>query len=159
MTLKTSDDESWAWVTNLSTGRPVEGLELSLALETSYGSAVLARATTGADGVARLPAGQHRWGDELLIYSVEPFAFGGTGWEWEAGVALEDFGQLGAGRNATTRGHLYTDRLIYRPGQTVYFRGIIRDEDDLQYTIPRTREVQIMIYAPARIVRTRSSSK
>ena len=31
---------------------------------------------------------------------------------------------------------LYTDREIYRPAQTVYFRGIVRAEKDVQYDLP-----------------------
>jgi hypothetical protein len=34
------------------------------------------------------------------------------------------------------QGYLYTDRPIYRPGQTVYFKGIVRADDDATYTLP-----------------------
>ncbi len=32
--------------------------------------------------------------------------------------------------------YLYTDRPIYRPGQTVNFKGILRKEDDAEYSLP-----------------------
>ncbi|MFH1084898.1 MAG: MG2 domain-containing protein, partial [Chloroflexota bacterium] len=35
------------------------------------------------------------------------------------------------------RMHFYTERRIYRPGQTVYFKGVIRADDDGHYTSPR----------------------
>ena len=31
---------------------------------------------------------------------------------------------------------IYTDRPIYRPGQTVYFKGIVRNDDDGRYSLP-----------------------
>ncbi|HET7081791.1 MAG TPA: MG2 domain-containing protein, partial [Chloroflexia bacterium] len=31
---------------------------------------------------------------------------------------------------------IYTDRAIYRPGQTVFFKGILRDDDDGHYSVP-----------------------
>lgn len=39
----------------------------------------------------------------------------------------------------------YTDRPLYAPGNTVYFRSIIRDDDDARYTIPKGRvKVEIL---------------
>lgn len=39
-----------------------------------------------------------------------------------------------AGRNY--RAYVYTDRPIYRPGQTVYVRGVVRNDDDALYSVP-----------------------
>ncbi len=33
-------------------------------------------------------------------------------------------------------GYVYTDRPIYRPGQTVYWKAIFRRDDDAQYNLP-----------------------
>ncbi|HET6261022.1 MAG TPA: MG2 domain-containing protein, partial [Chloroflexia bacterium] len=47
------------------------------------------------------------------------------------------------------RGALYTDRPIYRPAQTVYFRGVLRADDDALYSLPdreRTRELSASTY-------------
>jgi len=35
-------------------------------------------------------------------------------------------------------GHLYTDRPIYRPGETVEWKGVIRADDDAAYSLPPT---------------------
>ena len=37
---------------------------------------------------------------------------------------------------AGQRGHLFTERPIYRPGETVSYKGVVRDEDDASYSIP-----------------------
>jgi uncharacterized protein YfaS (alpha-2-macroglobulin family) len=33
-------------------------------------------------------------------------------------------------------GHLYTDRPIYRPGETVQWKGVVRGDDDAAYSVP-----------------------
>ena len=47
-----------------------------------------------------------------------------------------------------TVGYAYTDRPIYRPGDTVHFKGIIRTQQPLGYSIPTIREVKIEIRDP-----------
>jgi alpha-2-macroglobulin len=34
------------------------------------------------------------------------------------------------------RGYVYTDRPIYRPGQSVYFKAVLRNDDDVVYSLP-----------------------
>ena len=41
--------------------------------------------------------------------------------------------------------YLYTDRPLYRPGQEVFYKGILRFEDDLQYSLAGLNEVDIEI--------------
>lgn len=35
-----------------------------------------------------------------------------------------------------TRYFIFTDRPLYKPGDTVYFKAVLRDDDDARYTIP-----------------------
>ena len=39
--------------------------------------------------------------------------------------------------------YLYTDRPIYRPGDTVFFKGIVRDTDFGRYPLPTKEDVTI----------------
>ena len=41
--------------------------------------------------------------------------------------------------------YLYTDRPVYRPGQEVFFKGIVRQNDDLHYSIPKEKKVYVTI--------------
>ncbi len=148
LTLKRSQDELWAWVTDLATGQPVEGQ--SLAARESDGS-MIATSDTDGDGLARIPLagmGDGRHGD-LIIVSQEPFLLGGTGWEWSAGISPWDFGLQEEYGRGDYRVHIYTDRPIYRPGQTVYFRGIVRAEDDVRYSLPDQDRVDVQSYDAA----------
>lgn len=40
---------------------------------------------------------------------------------------------------------IFTDRPLYRPGDTVYFKAVLRDDDDARYTLP-SGAVQAKIY-------------
>lgn len=40
-------------------------------------------------------------------------------------------------RGRLTRYFIFTDRPLYKPGDTVYFKAILRDDNDARYTIPQ----------------------
>lgn len=41
-----------------------------------------------------------------------------------------------AARETSNRSFIFTDRFVYKPGDKVYFKAIIRDDDDADYSIP-----------------------
>ena len=47
-------------------------------------------------------------------------------------------------------GYIYTERPVYRPGHTVYFRGILRSQLGIQYRLPGERQVDVEILDPER---------
>jgi uncharacterized protein YfaS (alpha-2-macroglobulin family) len=140
LTLKRSWGEMWVWATDLAAGQPAGGLKLTVV--DSDGTA-LASATTDAEGLARFsPSGA----SEVYVVAQEPFAMAGTAWDWSAGISPWDFGLETEAAYPRHRAHVYTDRPIYRPGQTVYFRGVVRMEDDVQYSLPTGRRVEVSVY-------------
>jgi len=145
LTLKTSRKEIWAWATDLATGRPVG--DLTLTVRDGDGAA-LGTATSDADGLAHF-ALDGAYHDVLTVVAQEPFVLGGTGWEWGAGIEPWDFGLETDYGDRAYRAHVYTDRPIYRPDQTVYFRGILRAEEDVHYTLPAVSPVDVAIYDAA----------
>ena len=42
--------------------------------------------------------------------------------------------------------YIYTDRPIYRPGQTIYYRLVHRDREDGRYAIPADKTIQVTLY-------------
>ena len=42
-------------------------------------------------------------------------------------------------------GYVYTDRPVYRPGHTVHFRAILRNELPIGFQIPTVKEVQVQV--------------
>jgi len=50
-----------------------------------------------------------------------------------------------AAKSAMLKGYLYTDRPAYRPGQTVYFKGVLRQRDGEGYKLPHLDRVHVAI--------------
>ena len=136
LTLKEEDDGVLVWATDLPSGKPVEGLNLEAR---DYDGNPLGTATTDADGLAYLPS-------TLYVLSKEPFTLAST--EWSSGISPWDFGFTHE-HPTDWRVHIYTDRPIYRAGQNVYFRGIVRAEDDARYRLSELEKVQVRVYDAA----------
>ncbi|MGB7556075.1 MAG: MG2 domain-containing protein [Candidatus Korobacteraceae bacterium] len=55
---------------------------------------------------------------------------------------------LGDDPNASLRGYTYTDRPVYRPGDTVHFKSIIRAQTPSGYIVPQDRELRLEMRDP-----------
>lgn len=51
-------------------------------------------------------------------------------------------------RQPETKGYIYTERTAYRPGQTVYFKGIVRNIAGDGYSLPTMKTVRVKIIDP-----------
>ncbi|GAB4504034.1 MAG: alpha-2-macroglobulin family protein [Anaerolineales bacterium] len=139
LTLKATPGEALAWVINLESGKPQAGVPVAFYNDKFI---YLGQAFTGADGVARLNANTPTYarveGDEHL---------GFTALDWGSGVWT---GQFGISENyyenrPTSFAYIYTDRPLYRPGQEVFFKGILRKDDDLHYSLPASDSVYVTV--------------
>jgi uncharacterized protein YfaS (alpha-2-macroglobulin family) len=128
---------------------------LGLVAKTSPGAATLLYATDLISGMA-LPGvtiGSPQPGtrvisdaDGLATWDTAPLPRTLTG---RLGDNLA-FLELGSGEEApkgvTIRGYLYTDRPVYRPGQTVFYKGVLRQRGDGDaYTLPKLHRVHVAI--------------
>lgn len=48
-------------------------------------------------------------------------------------------------KETKTKYYIFTDRPVYQPGDTVYYKAILRDDDDARYTVARGN-AQIIVY-------------
>ncbi len=140
ITLKTSASEASAWIVDLEIGKPQP--DLVVKFYDQYFQK-LGEATTDKDGLAYLKGLK-----QPLYAQVEGkdhFAF--TAMDWGSGVWAGDFGLFEGyyGETAAPFAYLYTDRPVYRPGQDVFFKGIIRQNDDLRYSLPKDSQVYVSI--------------
>jgi len=159
LTFKRSPRQAFLWATSLDTAQPVAGMRVEVFAmppgvycqpggvcrdnEGQGGprrSRPVVAGTTDRDGVFQgaLPA----WvGDYDELVAV---AYGGHGDQSLASTAwtarLQSSPSLGYGYDPVPpggwRAYLYSDRPIYRPGQTVHVRGVVRVDDDAHYTLP-----------------------
>ncbi|HEX9921160.1 MAG TPA: MG2 domain-containing protein, partial [Anaerolineae bacterium] len=140
---KTGGADSMAWLTDLQTGQPVSGASVRFLSERDE----LGQDTTDRLGVA--VAEHERIETWLPRYAIsdDPFAVAINYWvdgveRWQYGISTEDFVQ-------PYSAHFHTDRPIYRPGQTVYFKAAFRADDDARYSLPPTDEPVFIIIRDA----------
>jgi len=139
LTLKAGEHDALVWANDLQSGQPVPGLALEFF--DSQGAA-LGNATTDADGVARI-AIERSENRGVIALARQPFAAVAS--DWSNGVSAGDFGLPTSYGLPKLAGYVYTDRPIYRPGQTVNFKGLLRNEKDVNFSLPTGGKVQVTI--------------
>jgi uncharacterized protein YfaS (alpha-2-macroglobulin family) len=130
LTVKRGPDEMLLWVTDIQSAEPVAGIAVRLY---DASGAQVAGGETGADGVVRLPVDLYP-GRDTFVYAIAEGVDTYAVWTSWNESELPDIA-----------GHLYTDRPIYRPGEKVYFRGTVRDRQDMTYSVPPARSVYVSV--------------
>ncbi|MBN1889866.1 MAG: Ig-like domain-containing protein [Thermoflexales bacterium] len=142
--LKAAEREALAWVTDLNTGQPMPNMPLTLYDENFR---IFASGQTAEDGTFSTQWDEPRDAWETMYAVVgEPFvelyesrgsgAFGVAANQWSDGISPWDFGIDTRFYNEPYQVYFQTDKPIYRPGQTVYFKAIVRSDDDARYRLP-----------------------
>jgi hypothetical protein len=148
LTLKAGQRDALVWATDLASGQPVAGLEVAFYDDqgNSFGMA-----TTDPDGVARLDLSNQTSRSSLMAL-VLPGGnnqdFSAVAENWSQGISPYDFNLVPAYSLPSFTAHIYTDRPIYRPGQTVNFKGVIRAEDDVAFQRPDLGQVHLTARNP-----------
>jgi uncharacterized protein YfaS (alpha-2-macroglobulin family) len=122
-----------AWATDAA-GAPAAALPVVVY---AADGAVLARGNTDAGGILQLAVPAASTPAWAVIDTDDQFAIVGLAPEWTAQNG--GTGNLNSGADAATpayRGYALTDRPIYRPGQTVHFKGIVRRDMDGALSVP-----------------------
>ena len=138
--VKCSRDELFVFAENMRTGKPWPKVRLLV----SDGKQVFAEGVTGEDGVFKQSYKELREAADVRVLGLA-----------EGGVASNIVGLQGVGvaQGLADKGYIYTDRPVYRAGQLVHVRGVLRRalEDNYQvqsgaaYTLevvdPRSRAI------------------
>lgn len=145
--VKQMPDEVRVWVTDLETGLPAPGRELTL--YANLGARFLATATSDSNGFARfdfIPTQPYLEGVTVVSNAPGEAGFGIAGSKWNEGAQPWQFDiPISSNRDRAQLAYIHTDRPIYRPGDTIYFRGILREADYGRYTLPTPGTVEINI--------------
>ena len=130
ITVKDSAQNTLIWVTRLDTAAAVPGARVSI-VKTDGSTAW--SGTTGADGIAMAPAARlrnpARWfGLAFLVMAEKDGDVAYVGSDWNDGVLPWEFGARLDLYEADPllRGTVFTDRGVYRPGEEVHFKAILR---------------------------------
>lgn len=162
LSTKTSPTELTAWVTRLSTGEPVSGAAVFLASGTTR---VWFAGRTDADGVLRVR--DHATASSILLSAStpkpEPFelslglvervvAVQGDDAIWDLtpdDAAVTTPGHITTGADDKPRAHVFTERGVYRPGDTVNFKVTARSPAGPVTAVPKAgTQVQVLIENP-----------
>ncbi len=147
LTFKTSTSDALVWATDPASGKPLPDVSIQVL---DGDSNVLGAGKTDQDGLlhVNLPAWDPSQGYRSLVavsQDAQTFAYASA--NWDSGVYPEQFGiNQGFYMPATsTLAYVYSDRPLYRPGQPVYFKGILRTDNDLAYSLPSLKQVEVVI--------------
>ncbi|MEP0806280.1 MAG: Ig-like domain-containing protein, partial [Chloroflexota bacterium] len=142
LTFKLGATEALVWAVDLPSQTPVTGAAVTLYDEAGN---VLTSGITDANGlwqgVITPVTGQVY---AMLAAPGDPnFALAAN--TWNSGLHAWDFGYSQSVQPPHTTIYLYTDRPIYRPGQTVYYRGVVREAFDGRYELPAVASIPILL--------------
>jgi len=149
ITYKRSYDQVFVWVNDLDSGQPLSGETVTFydRLFNEIGSG-----TTGPDGVLQLdvePEVELFGQSYAIVDSGSRFGISSTDWGSES-ISPWNFGVPANYFIDPFTAYIYTDRPLYRPGQEVFFRGVLRElggEDNL-YKLPGPAEVPYEVRGP-----------
>ncbi len=146
LTIKQAADRLTIWAVDVNSGAPIVGETIKI-----YGedAALLAAGNTDERGIlqADIPYTRDRYtGFVALLDTEQHFGFGYS--NWSNGTEPWQFGYRSSFFPRAYRAYLYTDRPVYRTGQPLYFRGIVRRKDDVLYPPPSLATVPVTIHDP-----------
>ena len=134
LVIKRSEKQILVWAVDLQTWQPV--FQIALTIYDKNGSPVRS-CSTDENGICMvsLPDDINVY-EPLIVMAGQPgetgfglaldnWSNGVSGWDFELNTSLEQSGIFG---------YIYTDRPIYKAGQTVDFRLILRDKDNGRYS-------------------------
>ncbi|MCX8062657.1 MAG: MG2 domain-containing protein, partial [Anaerolineales bacterium] len=148
LTYKLSPQEALVWAVDSESLKPLANAPIVIYDENG---AVLAQGQTDGEGIFRktIPALEDPWRNSYAVISQpgDP-SFGLTMPRWSAGVDSWEFNIPFQFSPPSLKVYLYTDRPIYRPGQTVYLRAIVRQAFNARYTLPEIASLPLRLLNP-----------
>lgn len=144
LTLKSAIDSATVWATDIRSGQPLANVPLTLYAMGPASTPL--NATTNAEGIAQFTFNRRDNLYEPMTVVLDDGENFGIGWsEMSDGIEPWWFSLQYNYYPQRYSFYIYTERPVYRPGQPVYFRGILREKDDITYTVPELDSVSVII--------------
>lgn len=136
LTFKLSATQAFIWAVNLRNGTPVADAPITIY---DFDGNTLASGSTDEEGIFQtaIPVKPDVYGTYFTVLGNpgdDNFSLAYS--NWNSGLQGYDFGIPTDYSGPRTHAYIYTDRPIYRPGQTVYFRTVVRYARNGRYSMP-----------------------
>ncbi|MBZ0298006.1 MAG: Ig-like domain-containing protein [Anaerolineae bacterium] len=143
VTVKASIDRVTVWVTDVNSGQPIADAPITI-YDSERGQ--VANGRTDENGLLELdvPRVPDLYTNRVAVLQTDDQFGIGTS-DWSDGIEGYQFGQNTNYFPRRYQVYMYTDRPVYRPDQPVYFRGVVREQDDVTYTLPPFDSVPVQI--------------
>jgi hypothetical protein len=141
LTMKTSEKEVLVWATDLKTGLPIPNADIQVSENISR---LIGTQKTDQNGLARFELLNANDRQEITAQwkADSNYALAGLSYGM---LDVYTFGANQTNNNPHLVSYFYTDQPIYRPMRPVYFRAILRDQNDVIYNLPKGKTAQIVI--------------
>ena len=147
LTMKTSPENMLIWVLDLETGEQVS--EADIMVYDHTGKEIFS-GQTNQDGIYQAEFSEPVDQYDQVFYAVTGAQgeddFGITASNWSFGTEPYNFGLASNFGSPQPLTFVYTDRPIYRPGQTVHYRLIHRGRLAGGYVLPEEDSIELTIY-------------
>lgn len=147
---KLSNKKLLVWATSMKDGSPVA--DMDILVKRSLGETEILKGKTDKNGLVSLtlpnPNPGEIYGREFVIVGQKDGDFTMTHSSWMQGVSPWDFALDYSAYIEKYFAYIYTDRPIYRPGNTVYFKGLVRTDEDAKFVLPDRKKTHVTISDP-----------
>jgi hypothetical protein len=130
---KRGDESSLVWVTSLDNGQPVAGVEVAVR---DCANAIYAKGRTDDSGLLRidqalpdndrLPSCMEKYDKQLFVTATKGGDFSFLLSDWGEGISPWRFNLYQAGWQGPYIGHAVLDRSLFRPGEEVAMKLLVR---------------------------------
>lgn len=141
---KKTENKVLVWATDIETGQPVADMEIFAHLDNEIFSG-----KTNAEGISEininLGEGYYR---DLLIIGKKAEDYTITRTNWSEGISDWNFNITSTYKPQKNYGYVYTDRPVYRPGDVVNFKAILRIDDGKKLNLVKSNDLKFSVTDP-----------
>ena len=144
-TVKFSPTQALVWVVDLKTNAPLPDAPVTVY---DVNGNVLTSGQTDKQGLfqGEFPVQSDPYASAVAVVGQPgEVNFGLTISDWSQDIAPWTFQLPMDYMGSHIQGYLYTDRPIYRPGQTVYFRAVVRQAYNGRYQLPELQNIKVQL--------------
>lgn len=144
LTFKLGATEALVWAVDLPSQTPVANAPVVIYDDKG---AQLGAGTTDSNGIWKGAIGDREQYSQAYAVVGQPGdeTFGFAVSNWNFGIQAYDFGYAQNIQKPHTQIYMYTDRPIYRAGQTVYFKGVAREAFNGRYQLPSITTIPVTL--------------